>query len=34
MVRLNGVTSNQLFQILEEWNQILQGSSLATSCHP
>ncbi len=27
MVRLNGATSNLLFQILEEWNHILNNLS-------
>jgi len=28
VVRQNGVTSNQLFNILEDWNHILQGVSV------
>ena len=28
MVQVRGETSNRLFQVLEEWNTILQGSSL------
>ncbi len=31
LVRLSGLTSNQLFKILEEWNQILQGISVDLS---
>jgi hypothetical protein len=28
MVQVTGESSNRLFQVLEEWNAILQGSSL------
>ena len=31
MVRLKGESSNFLFEILEEWNQILPGTSLEPS---